>query len=936
MQRDERGPTKRKTASRPTILDDDAMRVAEGRPPGVCWATWPTRERRVRRAGRVGQRARRRGERVRRRGGGQRDTQTVGDATRSIVGLAPFVSRVSLLLAVCSFSVARAQSVLPFVRLRPLTRKRAVFPKPSPPFVPPRRHKTRLYIHSLFFSFFSTATPVLFLLHDLYGRRQRRMSPISRRWYSILCGTRAAAFASHHSYVAGVRQNGHHFQGVSDACVPDVLENAPGNRAVTQMPTGMEKEEEMESHLQDAIVAQQASTSGVQVDSHVIPTPKVFPVPQDRYDRTYKVRNKPIKHTSTAKYIRVHAWLSLDKEEPDYDADSEDEEWMSSRPHIERRTLEKIFDVLEAQSSDNQICLPAIAHNSLTAYDGSIVDDVYDYWINKRISATTSYGNVGVGGLIPKVRTECRKEAQGSLSPYVAFRRRAEKMQTRKNRKNDEDAYEKVLKLSYDLRKAVTLFDMVKRREKTKLALIDLDADILTRRMALADYGSTIYSQFVSKMRGGVVDGEPSKPLAEINGSSGDTPIKEPEPKKKKKSRRVRPSTTTLDREVPSRAWLKKNAEVWNKPPSLFSQMGNSPVVEVERSTQAAQDANLDGRYTFKRRRGCVYRAAIPIVPANSAPTQKPVEHIPLRRHVFATSLPTVDGRFRSIGMARRRVGRGGRVIFDRVVNANKGADNRVPKIFDPFDDEIFENRTMSFRARLHPFGEEDPMEPMPTERFFQRSDRFRFDDDEDEKAWIESYRPSSSRSMTMAPEVPTEPPDEEEPMEVDVQPEPQPEEPAEKKRSTTPPSAEVPRPPLPPVPPHSMMISPKKSSCSGNGPAGRVDPTPMPEKMCGTVSASDDWREASGSPSESNSSTDWGNPTGSYMMSSTSTSAATAVVASSAASAAAVNAEEGEARTGDLPVARQPPSVKDSVGSVTMLDCTMNTYMLTPPPVGS
>uniref|UniRef100_A0A1I7XKD4 Uncharacterized protein n=1 Tax=Heterorhabditis bacteriophora TaxID=37862 RepID=A0A1I7XKD4_HETBA len=37
----------------------------------------------------------------------------------------------------------------------------------------------------------------------------------------------------------------------------------------------------------------------------------------------------------------------------------------------------------------------------------------------------------------------CLQDAQGAVNPYVAFRRRAEKMQTRKNRKNDEDSYEK-------------------------------------------------------------------------------------------------------------------------------------------------------------------------------------------------------------------------------------------------------------------------------------------------------------------------------------------------------------------------------------------------------------------------------------------------------------------------------------------------------------
>ncbi|VDK51005.1 unnamed protein product, partial [Cylicostephanus goldi] len=280
--------------------------------------------------------------------------------------------------------------------------------------------------------------------------------------------------------------------------LPDLSECAPIARAVAQMPTGMEKEEEMESHLQDAILAQQASTSGVRVDNHVIPTPKVFPVDAKRYDEAYPVQPPPPKNS----LIKVQAWLALDKEEAEYDVDSEDEQWLAKRPHIDPRALERIFDTLEAKSSDNNICLPDTARSALLAFDEAIVDDVYDYWLAKREKSTTVRSlQLGVGGLIPRVRTECRKDQQGGVNPYVAFRRRAEKMQTRKNRKNDEDSYEKVLKLGHDLRKTVTLFDMVKRREKTKIALIDLDSEILAHRMGLLDFGSNIYNQFVAKIR---------------------------------------------------------------------------------------------------------------------------------------------------------------------------------------------------------------------------------------------------------------------------------------------------------------------------------------------------------------------------------------------------------------------------------------------------
>jgi len=57
-----------------------------------------------------------------------------------------------------------------------------------------------------------------------------------------------------------------------------------------------------------------------------------------------------------------------------------------------------------------------------------------------------------------------------------------------------------VLKLGHDLRRAVHLFDMLKRREKTMLALLDFDVDLLTRRAQMGDYGSAAYSQMMAKV----------------------------------------------------------------------------------------------------------------------------------------------------------------------------------------------------------------------------------------------------------------------------------------------------------------------------------------------------------------------------------------------------------------------------------------------------
>lgn len=75
------------------------------------------------------------------------------------------------------------------------------------------------------------------------------------------------------------------------------------------------------------------------------------------------------------------------------------------------------------------------------------------------------------------MKTEHRA-GQAANNPYLAFRRRTEKMQTRKNRKNDEASYEKMLKLRRDLVRAVTLLELVKRREKIKREYVHLSIEV--------------------------------------------------------------------------------------------------------------------------------------------------------------------------------------------------------------------------------------------------------------------------------------------------------------------------------------------------------------------------------------------------------------------------------------------------------------------------
>lgn len=67
-------------------------------------------------------------------------------------------------------------------------------------------------------------------------------------------------------------------------------------------------------------------------------------------------------------------------------------------------------------------------------------------------------------------------------NPYLAFRRRTEKMQTRKNRKNDETSYEKMVKLKRDLTRALQLLELVKRRESAKKDMVEFTVKIYEKR----------------------------------------------------------------------------------------------------------------------------------------------------------------------------------------------------------------------------------------------------------------------------------------------------------------------------------------------------------------------------------------------------------------------------------------------------------------------
>lgn len=193
--------------------------------------------------------------------------------------------------------------------------------------------------------------------------------------------------------------------------------------------------------MQRAISAQQAFGHTGEL---VIPTPEVFKAPDDFYNALY-----PTDFKLPRQLIHV-APFDFEQEVPGYDLDSEDETWLGQQKDLSDLTplkFEEMMDKLE-KSSGQQVVLIDEAKLLLKERD-DLITAVYDYWVDKRLRTQQS--------LIPLVKTE-KRDGTTNNSPYVAFRRRTEKMQTRKNRKNDEVSYEKMLKLRRDISRAVYVY----------------------------------------------------------------------------------------------------------------------------------------------------------------------------------------------------------------------------------------------------------------------------------------------------------------------------------------------------------------------------------------------------------------------------------------------------------------------------------------------
>uniref|UniRef100_A0A2K5ZEH6 Enhancer of polycomb homolog n=1 Tax=Mandrillus leucophaeus TaxID=9568 RepID=A0A2K5ZEH6_MANLE len=423
------------------------------------------------------------------------------------------------------------------------------------------------------------------------------------------------------------------------------------------------KKSYLEHHLQRAISAQQVY--GEKRDNMVIP------VPEAESNIAYYESIYPGEFKMPKQLIHIQPF-SLDAEQPDYDLDSEDEVFVNKlkkKMDICPLQFEEMIDRLEKGSGQQPVSLQEA--KLLLKEDDELIREVYEYWIKKR-------KNCRGPSLIPSVKQE-KRDGSSTNDPYVAFRRRTEKMQTRKNRKNDEASYEKMLKLRRDLSRAVTILEMIKRREKSKRELLHLTLEIMEKRYNLGDYNGEIMSEVMAQR-------QPMKPtyaipIIPITNSSQfkhqeTMDVKEFKVNKQDKADLIRPkrkyekkpkvlpsSAAAAPQQTSPAALPVFNAKDLNQ--YDFPSSDEEPLSQVlSGSSEAEEDNDPDGPFAFRRKAGCQYYAPHLDQTGNWPWTSPKDGGLGDVRYRYCLTTLTVPQR--CIGFARRRVGRGGRVLLDR------------------------------------------------------------------------------------------------------------------------------------------------------------------------------------------------------------------------------------------------------------------------------
>ncbi|KRZ94863.1 Enhancer of polycomb -like protein 1 [Trichinella sp. T8] len=434
-------------------------------------------------------------------------------------------------------------------------------------------------------------------------------------------------------------------------------------RPVATMPSSMEKEEEMEVHYQQALTAREDIRDKNVISEVSIPVPRIsYDLAIDElYDTYFSFSEAYAGSDTSASRIETYADITMVK----YDADAEDNQWLLNtgiQYGINVDILEKVFDILENSSNVTSFS----EAQEQVKIDENMLHPLYKYWLYKQCNSSS----------VPRVRTDQRQN-NNAADAYIAFRRRTDKMTTRKHRKNDDLAMCNVLRMIESLKNAGLIISACAEANRNQLELACARMVLFERRFMMKDWFSRYYKTCqllarpppapVSQRRVSV----PVDRSSTRRSNTGPSVAKPP----------VRPNKIDSRKTLLRRAMnLPKNVDAQNEV--------KTPVKKTQTRTKAVAE-NPDGRYAFRPKPGCTYHAPIldeiyrnesPYYSENftSVTNSEQVpdsddsssEHEFFHAFLHSKNAPHPSG-LSYAGMVRRRVARSGRMYMDVIPNKN-------------------------------------------------------------------------------------------------------------------------------------------------------------------------------------------------------------------------------------------------------------------------
>ncbi|RKO90477.1 enhancer of polycomb-like-domain-containing protein [Blyttiomyces helicus] len=411
--------------------------------------------------------------------------------------------------------------------------------------------------------------------------------------------------------------------------VTDIDETSAVNRTIPLLATGVEKEEEEEHHLQAALVANQVGNA----HSHVyIPTPDASKLSADYdhfYTKTFQQPKSLIRFSTQVEDV-IGCPYNIDEVDDAFLERLRQERLAGDAAIIGDDQLETLMWAFEMAGNDKVSGeAPSLAEceNFFKRQDSpalqfkEAIPLVYEHWKTRR------YTDRGGKMIQPQLSLE-EVGLNSDTDPYVCFRRREIKV-LRRVRRYDLLSLEKLRKLRDEMARAKDLLEMVAKRESTRRESVTLEHLIFEQRVLVRRLRKKL----------GVVAAE-----KEIERS--------PETQKRKKLRKVDSTEGRTDQK------LRLKFRTTQEP---------KPFVELPPPPESAPpEDHMRRRKQIEEQRGWLDVTEDPYVPLLN-PTSGPDLWQQDIINVADASMPADDpSRISRVPCGRRRVGRGGRILFDR------------------------------------------------------------------------------------------------------------------------------------------------------------------------------------------------------------------------------------------------------------------------------